>query len=67
MPKAVSLFLIRYGTQFAARNVRYWHIADIASCTAHVGFRGQKRTLPPGGMKKGLQASGRERRTRFSP
>ena len=23
MPKAVSLFLIRYGTQFAARNVRY--------------------------------------------
>jgi len=24
MPKAVSLFLIRYGTQFAARNVRFW-------------------------------------------
>jgi hypothetical protein len=24
MPKAVSLFLIRYGKQFAARNVRYW-------------------------------------------
>jgi len=23
------LFLIRYGTQFAARNVRYWHKADI--------------------------------------
>ena len=25
MPKAVSLFLIRYDTQFAERNVRYWH------------------------------------------
>ena len=23
MPKAASLFLIRYGTQFAARNVRF--------------------------------------------
>ena len=44
----------------AAKNVRYWHLADIASCTAHVRFRGQsghaflhciclldpKRTLP---------------------
>ena len=30
MPKAVSLFLIRYGTLFAARNVRYWHIADMS-------------------------------------
>ena len=29
MPKAVSLFLIRYGTLFAAWNVRYRHKADI--------------------------------------
>ena len=41
MPKAASLFLIRHGTQFAARNVRYWHLADIGECTAHVCFWGQ--------------------------
>ena len=23
------------------RNVRYWHLADMPSCTAHVRFRGQ--------------------------
>ena len=40
MPKAVSLFFMRYDTQFAARNVRYWHKADIPSCTAHVRFWG---------------------------
>ena len=40
MPKAVSLFLIRDDTQFAARNVRYWHLADIP-VTAHVRFRGK--------------------------
>jgi hypothetical protein len=26
-----------------ACNVRYWPIADIVSCTAHVRFRGQSR------------------------
>ena len=31
--------LIRY------RHVRYWHLADIPSCTAHVCFSGIKRTL----------------------
>jgi hypothetical protein len=25
------------------RNVRYWPLADIASCTAHVRFRGTSR------------------------
>jgi 3-hydroxybutyrate dehydrogenase len=40
MAKAVSLFFIRYDTQFAERNVRYWHKPDIWSCTAHVRFRG---------------------------
>ena len=38
MPKAVSLFLIRYGTQFAARNVRYWHLADMGLCAANVSL-----------------------------
>jgi len=31
--------LIRY------RDVRYWHLADIPSCTAHVCFSGVKRKL----------------------
>jgi hypothetical protein len=38
MPKAVSLFLIRDGTQFAARDVHFWHKADIGLCAAHVRF-----------------------------
>jgi hypothetical protein len=28
------------GDQIGAANVRYWPIADIPSCTAHVRFRG---------------------------
>jgi hypothetical protein len=28
-------------------NVRYWHKADMPSCTAYVRFRGVKRTLLP--------------------
>ena len=44
---------IRWGTKFCdlaaerlaglvrGRGVRYWPLADIASCTAHVRFRGQ--------------------------
>ena len=43
MPEAVSLFLIRYRTQFAKRNVRYWHLADMGLCAAHVCFWGQSR------------------------
>ena len=44
MPKAVSLFLIRYGTQFAARNVRYWHKADIRCVHCTCPLLGVKRT-----------------------
>ena len=37
MPKAVSLFFIRYDTQFAARNVRYWTKADIGGFWPAIG------------------------------
>jgi len=32
--------------QLALTDVRYWHKADIPSCTAHVRFWGVKRTWP---------------------
>ena len=32
------------GKSDAANHVRYWHLADIPSCSAHVRFRGVKRT-----------------------
>ena len=38
MPKAVSLFFIRYDTQFATRNVRYWHKADNSTAPAFVRY-----------------------------
>ena len=49
MPKAVSLFLIRYDTLFAARNVRFWRKADIKRLAVNVCFSGGKRTLPETG------------------
>src|SRR6476660_7063794 len=39
MPRQAMDGLNRY------RDVRYWHLADIPSCTAHVCFSGVKRKL----------------------
>ena len=31
--------------EYKGQNVRYWHLADIARCTAHVCFEGGKADM----------------------
>jgi len=36
----MSAFGGKADVTFCGANVRFWHLADIASCSAHVCFRG---------------------------
>jgi hypothetical protein len=43
-PKLGSFCRVRLGSSLSGRDVRYWPIADIRRCSAHVCFRGAKHT-----------------------